>query len=98
MTAVDDRTGAIAALLSEAEAAHGVFESTVLNGVYDQDWPRWYAAYAVEHGLGELLGHEVGAEKLSAFLASTFDEFKAAEPKPAEPWAAWTARRVAAEL
>jgi hypothetical protein len=98
MTVVDNRTEAVSALLSEIEAAHGVFETTELNGVYDQDWPRWYAAYAVDHGIGDLLGHAVTADRLAAFLAGTFDEFKAAEPKPTEPWATWTAHRIATEL
>lgn len=97
MTA-DDQVEAVAALLSKAEAAHGVYEATVLNGVYDQDWPRWYAAYALEHRIGELVGHDVGANRLGAFLASSFEAFKAADPKPTESWAAWTARRIVAEL
>jgi len=98
MTTIDDRTEAVSALLSETEAAHGVFETTELNGVYDQDWPRWYAAYAVGHGIGDLLGHPVAADTLARSLARTFDEFKGAEPRPTEPWATWTARRVATEL
>jgi hypothetical protein len=91
-------TEAVAKLLSATEAAHGVYESTVLGGVYDREWPAWYAAYAIEHGLGELVGHDVTADQLRVFLASTFEAFKGAEPKPTEPWSAWTARRIAAEL
>jgi hypothetical protein len=94
----DDRIKAVSALLSEAEQAHGVYEAAELGGVYDQDWPRWYAAYAVEHGLGELVGRDVTADQLWAFLATTFEEFTGAEPKPTDPWATWTARRIAAEL
>jgi hypothetical protein len=75
-----------------------VYETTELRGVYDRGWPRWYAAYAVEHGIGEAVGHAITAERLAQFLASSFDEFKSAEPKPAETWAAYTARRIAAEL
>ena len=45
-------TEAIDALLVRAAAAHGEFEETELQGVYDQAWPRWYATYAVEHGIG----------------------------------------------
>jgi hypothetical protein len=94
----DDRVKAVSALLTEAEQAHGVYEAAELGGVYDQDWPRWYGAYAVEHGLGELVGHDVPADQLGAFLAATFEEFKGAEPKPTDPWADWTARRITAEL
>ena len=40
-----DRIEAVTALLVQAEGAHGVYETTELHGVYDQDWARWYAAY-----------------------------------------------------
>jgi hypothetical protein len=93
-----DRVEALTALLIETEAAHGVFETTELNGVYDQDWPRWYAAYAVEHGIGALIGRPVTTDQLADFLTSSFGEFKEAEPKPSETWAAYVARRVTSEL
>ncbi len=93
-----DRIEAIQALLVEAEQAHGVYEGTELNGVYDQEWPRWYAAYAVEHGIGALVDRDVTTEQLAAFLASSYAELEQADPKPAEPWATYTARRIAAEL
>lgn len=93
-----DRTEAIRALLVEAERAHGTYEATELNGVYDEDWPRWYAAYAVEHGIGALLGAEVTSDRLAAFLAGTNSDFERLEPKPGEPWSAYTARRIASEL
>lgn len=92
-----DRVDAVSALLVQAEQAHGAYETTVLNGVYDQEWPRWYAAYAIEHGIDALVGHAVTADQLSQFLASTFVEFKAAEPKPSELWAAYAARRIIVE-
>ena len=91
-----DRTQAVSALLLETEVAHGQYETSELSGVYDQDWPRWYAAYAVEHGLGELVGHDVPVDQLAQFLASTFDEFKIVEPKSTERWTAWTAERISA--
>ncbi len=93
-----ERIEAIEALLTEAEEAHGVFEGTELNGVYDPDWPGWYAAYAVEHGIGALVGHDVTIEQLATFLAASNAEFDQAEPKPAEPWGTYTARRLAADL
>ena len=85
-------------LLVQAGEAHGRFEQTELQGVYDQAWPRWYATYAVEHGIGALVGHLVTIDRLTEFLASSNAEFEQIEPKPAEPWAAYTARRIAAEL
>jgi hypothetical protein len=93
-----ERIESINALLAEAEEAHGRFEGTELGGVYDEEWARWYAEYAVEHGIEERLGHGVSAEGLAKFLADSFAEFKRADPPPTEPWAAYTARRIAEEL
>lgn len=93
-----DRVEAVSALLVRAQEAHGTFEATELNGVYDQDWPRWYAGYAVEHGIGALLGHDVTADELGQLLATSYADFEALNPKPNEPWAAYIARRIAADL
>ena len=92
-----DRIAALEALLAETEAAHGVYESTDLNGVYDQDWPRWYAGYAVEHGIGTLLGRAVDADELAQLLATSWDEFQRADPRPNDSWRTSTARRLASE-
>ena len=89
---------AVSVLLVEAEAAHGSYEETELQGVFDQDWPRWYAAYVVEHGIGALVGHAVTVDQLAQVLASSTVEFEQPAPKPTEPWAADTARRIIAEL
>jgi hypothetical protein len=93
-----DRIGALNALLAQTEQAHGEFETTELHGVYDRAWPRWYATYAVEHGIGTLVGRAVTADELAELLASSWAELEQAEPRPSEPWAAWTARRIAADL
>jgi hypothetical protein len=93
-----DHVEAVNALLIQAKEAHGRFEAIELNGVYDHEWPRWYAAYAVEHGLGALVGHDIATDRLAQFLADTNAEFEAAEPKPNEPWAAYAARRITTEL
>jgi hypothetical protein len=91
-------TEAIATLLIEAEQAHGEYETSELNGVYDEDWARWYAAYAVEHGIGDLLGREIATDELAMVLATGYTEYEQSDPKPSEEWAAWTARRLATEL
>ena len=93
-----DRIDAVRALLAQTEEAHGKFEATELNGVYDQEWPRWYAGYAVKHGIGDLLGRPVATDDLAHFLASSFADFEQAEPGASEPWADYTARRITAEL
>lgn len=92
-----DTIRALEALLAQTQAAHGVFEATELNGVYDEDWPRWYAAYAIEHGIGSLLGRTVTVDELARFLATSWDEAQQEDPKPADAWSAYTARRLAAE-
>jgi hypothetical protein len=93
-----DRIDAVNALLIQAKEAHGRFETIELNGAYDQEWSRWYAAYVVEHGLGALVVHAITTDRLAQFLADTNSEFEAIEPKPSEPWAAYTARRITSEL
>ena len=93
-----NRTEAVNALLVEAMAAHGTFEETELNGVYDQEWARWYAAYALDHGLAALLANPITTNQLAQFLASSNSEFEQAEPKPDEPWASYTAGRIVEEL
>jgi hypothetical protein len=93
-----DQTAAIEALLLDAERAHGVYEATELNGVYDEDWPRWYAAYAVEHGLAELVGRPVEVDRLAQALARGFEAFKATDPEPTERWSSYLARRLADEF
>ncbi len=32
-------------LMARAEAAHGVYETEVLKGVRDEEWPQWYAEH-----------------------------------------------------
>jgi hypothetical protein len=93
-----DRIEAVTALLVQAEGAHGVYETTELHGVYDQDWARWYAAYAVDHGLGEIVGHAIAADRLAEFLAAAFADYQRSDPKPTETWAAVIAGRIVAEL
>ena len=91
-----DRLNDIIALLDAAGAAHGRYEETELNGVYDQQWAIWYARHAVEHGLSALLGHTVTAEQVAAFFTSSYAEYQ--RDKLTENWSAYTARRLQVEL
>ena len=93
-----DRILAISDLLVRAEEAHASFEAIELDGVYDTEWPTWYAAWAVENGVGALVGRDIGADELAQFLRSTNADFERDVPRRTEPWAAYTARRMAAEL
>jgi hypothetical protein len=85
----------ITGLLDRAGQAHGQYEQAELNGVYDQQWAAWYAAYAVEHGLGALLGHAVSAGQVAAFFTRSFAQYQ--RDGITEPWSSYTARALAAE-
>lgn len=87
--------GSITALLDRAGQAHSQYEQAELNGVYDQAWAAWYAAYVVEHGLGALLGHAVTAGQVAAFFARSFAQYQ--REGITEAWPAYTARALAAE-
>jgi hypothetical protein len=91
----DDRIAALETLLAETQSAHGAYEATELAGVYDEEWPRWYAAYAVDHGIGGLLARDIGADELARILAAAYREFEAAVPPATESWQAFIARRLA---
>jgi hypothetical protein len=93
-----DRTEAIQALLSRAEEAHGAYEKTQLTGVYDEQWPQWYATYAIEHGIGQMVGRELTSAQLAQLLALSYTDYKELDPPSAEPWDQFAARRLAAEL
>lgn len=93
-----DLVPAIEELLRRTEAAHGAYEATQLNGIYDQDWPRWYAEYVVGHGIGDLLGRAVTADELARFLVRKWEELQEGNARQAEPWSVYTARQIVAEL
>jgi hypothetical protein len=93
-----DQARAIEALLSEAKDAHGVYEKDELDGVYDEAWPDWYAAYLVDHGIAAILGRPISVGELAAFLTTSWEELERADPTPADSWAELTARRLALGL
>lgn len=88
----------IEALLGEAERAHAGYEAAELGGTYDEAWPTWYARYAVEHGIGALIGKEVGADALAGMLVGSWDAFQAEQPGADASWAAFAAARLADAL
>lgn len=79
-------------LLLRTENAHGQYEETELNGVYDQNWSQWYAAYLVQHGLSAIVQQEITAEQLSVFLAKSFEAFK--KNNLGLGWEEYTARKL----
>ena len=84
----------IAALLSQTGAAHGEYEERVLGGKYDEDWPDWYAAYLLDHGLNDLVGGSaLTVEQLSRMLKQLDEDYR--REKPADGWPVYYARRIA---
>lgn len=87
---------AVAALLSDAGAAHSVYEERELNGVYDENWPEWYAAYLVQHGLGDVLNREIAIEVLSQVLRQADEAYK--QEQPGIAWPDYYAPRIVQQL
>lgn len=52
--------------LERAAAAHGVHEAEELGGVYDEEWPSWYAAHMAQTLAAA--GHPIGADLLQSAL------------------------------
>ena len=77
---------AVAALLRQTETAHGAYETSVLGGTFDEDWPAWYAAYLLDHGLSDHLpGDErLDVANLTAMLARLAADYERGEQ--VSPW------------
>ena len=88
----------VAALLREAATAHGVYETNVLGGVFDEEWPAWYAAYLLDHGLGDLLpgAESLDVDNLTAMLARLAADYERGEQ--ASPWPDVYARGIVASF
>jgi hypothetical protein len=87
---------AVAALLREAETAHVAYETNVLGEVFDEDWPAWYAAYLLDHGLADHLpsGERLDVITLTAMLARLAAEYERGEQT--SPWPDVYARGIVA--
>jgi hypothetical protein len=83
-------------LLTQAGNAHHIFEQTVLKGVYDQDWPTWYANYVVQNGLEKLLNQPVSPGQISHFLRESYEGYK--QKASAQNWADYTAKEMLEKL
>ncbi|MCY6493512.1 hypothetical protein [Leptolyngbya sp. GGD] len=86
------KTSTIALLLTQAGQAHHDYEKSVLKGVYDQDWARWYAEYVIQNGLSECLEQEVTVQQVSQFFIQSYEAYKG--KKSGETWADYTAREM----
>jgi hypothetical protein len=87
-----DKVTPVIQLLQRASAAHGEYETKVLGGVYDQDWPIWYAQWAVTNGLNELLGSKKDAQELSTILYDLNEKHK--QTDKSQSWAEYTAQQL----
>ena len=92
MTTREQVGSAAAALLVRAGAAHGVYEERELGGVYDQEWPAWYAAYLIDHGFGDLVGRSITVGQVAEWLKGCDAAHKAERSR--EPWPAFYASRL----
>jgi hypothetical protein len=84
----------LAALLAQAEAAHGEYETQELGGATDADWPRWYAAYLWQRGVAALLPEGATDERLAGELAECDAAYQ--RQQPAEDWPDFYARHLLA--
>ncbi|MBC7969657.1 MAG: hypothetical protein H7Z11_05930 [Verrucomicrobia bacterium] len=88
-------THQVESLLIQAEQAHGQYEQTILNEVYDQDWAIWYANYAIDQGVEKVLNRSFSGERLSQFLSQSYEQYKAEQSQ--KTWAAYTAQKLVEE-
>jgi hypothetical protein len=86
-------TTEIATLLTQAGHEHHIYEQTVLKGVYDEDWPTWYADYLMQNGLETLLNQPVTTEQLSQFLSAGYVVYQ--REGVTQSWADYTAEQLA---
>jgi hypothetical protein len=88
---------AVAALLRETQTAHSAYEANDLGGVFDQEWPAWYAAYLLDHGLRDLLpgAESLDIDNLTAMLARLAADYEREEQT--SPWPDVYARRIVAD-
>ena len=92
------RPDIIAALLREAESAHGAYEATVLGGIRDEAWPIWYANYLLDHGLSEHLSGETAltVDQLADMLSDLAADYE--REQPTTPWPDAYARAILAQF
>ena len=84
----------ISSLLSQCQLAHRQYEIERLNGERDEDWPKWYAGYLLEHGLPELLHRQITRDELAERLDQllTLCDTSHRTNAPREKWEDYYAR------
>lgn len=80
-------------LLARASQAHHAYEQDELNGEYDQEWPRWYAAFLIEEDVSALIQPPPPLGELADALRSITKEHEALSEKL--EWNAFAAEKLA---
>lgn len=88
-------TDRVESLWMQTEQAHGQYEQTILNGIYDRDWAIWYANDAIDRGIEKVLTRAISGERLSQFLSQSYERYKAEQSQ--KTWAAYTAQKLVEE-
>lgn len=82
----------LAKLLSDAQNAHHDYETTELEGVFDEQWPQWYADFLMSNGFADLLAVEADMDQLASRLSEISQRHKA--ERIDESWADYTAHNL----
>ena len=82
----------LAKLLGDAQKAHHDYETTELEGVFDEQWPQWYADFLVANGFADLLAIQPDLDELASRLSEISQRHKA--ERVDQPWAEYTARNL----
>src|SRR5215212_122427 len=92
------REQTVAVLLKETETAHGAYETSALGGEFDTEWPTWYAAYRLDHGLGDDLpgAENLDVANLAAMLAKLAEDYERGDQT--SPWPDVYAQGIVARL
>lgn len=75
-----ERRAAAVQQLTAASAAHFEYETTALQGVYDQQWAEWYADYLVQHGWNDLFEQAWTVQDLTDALCQADAAHRQNEP------------------
>jgi hypothetical protein len=70
----DERESTVAQLLDETESKHGAYEQEELGGERDEQWASWYARYALEHDIGDVLSTTPEIGRLAEILTEATAE------------------------
>ena len=89
----DERANRLAQHLKATADAHFVYETNELNGVYDEQWSEWYAAYLLAHDWNTACGREWNQATLAEELRRCHADHRADAPEM--PWIEFYAARFA---